>query len=45
MIIVDNVAENFLLHPDNGISIRSWFDCKKDTALSELAPFLENIAL
>lgn len=45
MIIVDNVAENFMLHPDNGIFIRSWFDCKKDTALQELAPFLERIAL
>ena len=45
VIIVDNVAENFMLHPDNGIFIRSWFDCKKDTALQELAPFLERIAL
>lgn len=45
MIIVDNVAENFMLQPDNGIFIRSWFDCKKDTALLELAPFLEKIAL
>lgn len=45
VIIVDNVAENFMLHPDNGIFIRSWFDCKKDTALLELGAFLENIAL
>ena len=37
-IIVDNVAENFSLQPDNGIFIKSWFDDKSDTALLELAP-------
>jgi CTD small phosphatase-like protein 2 len=25
-IIVDNVAENFMKQPDNGIFIKSWFD-------------------
>ena len=40
-IIVDNVAENFSLQPDNGIFIRSWFDDMKDTALTELAPLLK----
>jgi TFIIF-interacting CTD phosphatase-like protein len=35
-IIVDNVAENFSLQPDNGIFIKSWFDDKSDTALLEL---------
>lgn len=40
-IIVDNVAENFSLQPDNGIFIRSWFDDMKDTALKELAPLLK----
>ena len=34
-----------MLQPDNGIFIRSWFDSKHDTALKELAPFLEKIAL
>lgn len=42
-IIVDNVAENFQLQPDNGIFIKSWFDDKNDTALSELAPLLKQI--
>ncbi len=43
VIIVDNVAENFQLQPDNGIFIKSWFEDKKDTALSELAPLLKEI--
>ena len=42
-IIVDNVAENFQLQPDNGIFIKSWFDDMNDTALSELAPLLKQI--
>jgi len=40
-IIVDNVAENFCLQPDNGIFIKSWFDDMSDTALLELAPLLK----
>ena len=43
IIIVDNVAENFQLQPDNGIFIKSWFEDKKDTALLELAPLLREI--
>ena len=42
-IIVDNVAENFSLQPDNGIFIKSWFDDMNDTALLELAPLLKQI--
>ena len=41
MIIVDNVAENFQLQPDNGIFIKSWFDDMSDKALNELAPLLK----
>jgi Dullard-like phosphatase family protein len=40
-IIVDNVAENFMKQPDNGIFIKSWFDDQSDTALYELAPLLK----
>ena len=40
-IIVDNVAENFSLQPDNGIFIKSWFEDQSDTALHELAPLLK----
>jgi CTD small phosphatase-like protein 2 len=42
-LIVDNVAENFQLQPDNGIFIRSWFDDMTDTALDELGPLLKEI--
>jgi len=39
-IIVDNIAENFLLQPENGISIKSWYNDPEDTALVELTPLL-----
>ena len=45
VIIVDNVAENFQLQPDNGIFIKSWFEDPKDTALTELAPLLKEIVV
>lgn len=41
VIIVDNIAESFLLQPENGICIKSWYDDPADTALNELAPFLK----
>jgi len=44
VIIVDNIAENFQLQPNNGIFIKSWFDDPTDTALSELSPILVQIA-
>jgi CTD small phosphatase-like protein 2 len=44
VIIVDNIAENFQLQPNNGIFIKSWFDDPHDTALAELAPILIQIA-
>ena len=42
-IIVDNITENFLLQPDNGITIKSWFDDPDDTALMDMAPLLRQI--
>ena len=43
VIIVDNVAENFQLQPENGILIKSWYDDQEDTALKELGDFLIKI--
>lgn len=43
IIIVDNVAENFQKHPENGILIKSWIDDPMDTALQELSPLLKEI--
>ena len=44
IIIVDNVAENFQLQPDNGILIKSWYDDAEDIALKELMLLLVEIA-
>jgi len=44
IIIVDNLAENFRLQPDNGIYIKPWYDDHEDTALLELTPLLTEIA-
>ena len=44
-LIVDNVAENFQLQPDNGVFIRTWIDDPTDNALEELAPLLTEIVL
>ena len=44
-LIVDNVAENFQLQPDNGVFIRTWIDDPTDNALDELAPLLKEIAV
>lgn len=42
-IIVDNITENFLLQPDNGVTIKSWFDDPDDTALADMTPLLRQI--
>ena len=44
-MIVDNVAENFQLQPDNGVFIRTWIDDPVDNALDELAPLLKEIVV
>ena len=44
-LIVDNVAENFQLQPDNGVFIRTWIDDPSDNALDELAPLLKEIVV
>jgi Dullard-like phosphatase family protein len=42
-LIIDNVQENFMLHPNNGIFISTWYDHPNDTALFELVPLLEEL--
>ena len=44
-IIVDNVAENFLLQNDNGIFVKTWFDDPNDVMLESLAPLLREIVV
>lgn len=42
-LIIDNVQENFMLQPHNGIFILSWYDDPKDTALFALTPLLDEL--
>ncbi|CAK78867.1 unnamed protein product (macronuclear) [Paramecium tetraurelia] len=42
-IIIDNLAENFQLQPDNGIQIQSWYGDLDDQALLLLSPLLIQI--
>lgn len=42
-ILVDNVADNFTLQPDNGIFIKTWYDDMSDTCLYDLIPLLKSL--
>ena len=42
-LIVDNTPENFLMQPDNGIPIASWYDDEADTHLVQMATMLVQI--
>merc|ERR1719161_719686 len=44
VLIIDNVQENFMLQPHNGIFISSWYDDPHDTALFALTPLLDELA-
>ena len=39
-IIVDNIADNYQLQPENGINILSWFDNPHDKELMLMEPIL-----
>jgi len=43
MLIIDNVQENFMLQPNNGIFILPWYDDPHDTALFSLTPLLDEL--
>lgn len=43
-IIVDNIADNYQLQPENGINILSWFENPHDKELLMLEPVLKNWA-
>lgn len=42
-LIIDNVQENFMLQPSNGIFIFTWYDDPHDTALFALTPLLDEL--
>lgn len=43
MIIIDNIAENFKMQPNNGLFIKTWNDDMKDNQLNDLAKILKEI--
>lgn len=43
MIIIDNISDNFILQPDNGIFISTWYDDMQDNFLWEISPVLVEI--
>ena len=43
-IIVDNIAENYLLQPENGVCIKSWYDDPNDDELMSFVPALKMLA-
>ena len=42
-LIIDNLADNFKLQPNNGIQIGTWTDDMKDTQLKDLSSILGQI--
>lgn len=44
-IIVDNLAENFILQKDNGIFIETWLEDPSDTQLRDMIPLLKQIVV
>ena len=42
-IIIDNISDNFIIQPDNGIFISTWYDYMKDRFLDDITPLLVNI--
>lgn len=39
-IIIDNISDNFILQPDNGIFISTWYDDMRDRFLDKITPLL-----
>jgi CTD small phosphatase-like protein 2 len=42
-IIIDNISDNFILQPENGIFISTWYDDMTDKFLDEITPLLKEI--
>lgn len=42
-IIIDNISDNFISQPGNGIFCSTWYDDMNDRFLDEISPLLINI--
>ena len=45
IIIIDNLKENFMMQPDNGLYIKTWTSDVNDTQFIDLLNILKNIAI
>lgn len=43
-IIIDNSPASYIFHPNNAVPISSWFNDPHDTELTDLVPFLRELA-
>jgi len=43
-IILDNSPASYLFQPNNAVPVSSWFDDPHDTELTDLCPFLFDLA-
>ncbi|GMM29660.1 putative phosphatase [Martiniozyma asiatica (nom. inval.)] len=43
-IIIDNSPASYIFHPDHAVPVSSWFSDSHDCELSDLLPFLEDLA-
>ena len=43
VVIVDNIRETFYKHEENGIEIKSWYDCKEDREIPKLEKVLDKL--
>ena len=43
-IILDNSPASYIFHPHNAVPVSSWFNDPHDTELTDLCPFLTDLA-
>jgi len=43
VIIIDNISDNFIIQPDNGIFCSTWYDDMSDNFLEDISPLLIEI--
>ncbi|KAI0675191.1 HAD-like domain-containing protein [Trametes maxima] len=43
-IIIDNSPASYIFHPNNAVPVSSWFNDPHDTELTDLCPFLTDLA-
>lgn len=45
VVILDNPPASYLFQPTNAVPISSWFNDPHDTELSDVSPFLSDLAM